>query len=384
MKRVFLDPWKKNLLENGIFRGPSGKPGEDFVPTPWVYLRQACKDAGIDLLTADYMPRAESTGPKHLYYSFGQIRGLTTICQRPDVIPAGIYLFEPPIGVARPQDDLYRRLPLLAKTFKRIHTTSPLAAIRRFVDVPEQIPLHPFCYPQPLNEVIDALWARKDRKFLTMINSYSYSPLPVREYYSERVVALRYFAPRGEIDLYGFRWKETLCRAPHLWMRSFLACCARCDRVRFLRELALWRGAKDILGVLRPGRQGNKYQTMAGYRFAICYESMGIEGFITEKIFDCFFAGTIPIYLGAPDITDHVPANCFIDRRNFASYSDLDRYLKSLSQDACEKMRQSAREFLASSSYRPFSKEQFAMEFIADVKVCLSEEGRPLAPPSVN
>jgi hypothetical protein len=217
-----------------------------------------------------------------------------------------------------------------------------------------------------------------------MINSYSYSPLPVGEYYSERVVALRYFAPRGEIDLYGYRWKETLSRAPHLWIRSFLACCARCDRVRFLRELALWRGAKDILGVLQPGCRGDKYQTMAGYRFAICYESMGMEGFITEKIFDCFFAGTIPIYLGAPDITDHVPADCFIDRRNFSSYTDLGRYLKSLSQDDCDKMRQSARDYLSGERYRPFTKEQFSIAFIADIKACLAAAGQALTLPDQN
>ena len=48
--------------------------------------------------------------------------------------------------------------------------------------------------------------------------------------------------------------------------------------------------------------------------FAICYENArDIPGYITEKIFDCFFAGCVPIYWGgAPNVTDHIPANTFI------------------------------------------------------------------------
>ena len=372
MQRVYLDPWDKNLLNNEFFGGVSHNPGVDLIRGPWIHLRQACEAAGIDLVTADYLPPIQPGGPQHLYYSFGQLRGLTTICRRPDVIPAAIYLFEPPIGVVPPQEDPYRCVGLLAQRFRRVYATSPLEAVRRFVDVPEQISLHPFCFPQSLNDVIAELWERKDRQFLVMINSYNYSPLPAGEYYSERIAALRYFGHFGEIDLFGYRWDEVVRRSPRQWVRSLLSCCKRCDRVRVRREFDFWRSAKAIRRALHSGCRGNKYQTMAGYRFAICFESMGLEGFITEKIFDCFFAGTIPIYLGAPDIADHVPAECFIDMRNFDDYSELRRYLKSLSHDDCGKLRQSARDYLGSSGYQPFSKQRFAEQFIADVKAALA------------
>jgi hypothetical protein len=367
MQRVYLDLWDRKLLNNELFGGASCNPGVDFVLGPWIHLRQACAAAGIDLVTADYLPPLQSEGPQHLYYSFGQIRGLATICQRADVIPAAIYLLEPPIGVVPPQQDLYHNLGLLAQRFRRVYTTSPLDAIRRFMDVPEQIELHRFCYPQPLNNVIPELWERKDRKFLAMINSYNYSPLPAGEFYSERIKALRYFARRGEIDLFGYRWDMALQRSPLQWMRSLLSCVKQCDGVHFLRAIDLWRSAKAIRSVLHPGCRGDKYKTMAGYRFAICYESMGIEGFITEKIFDCFFAGTIPIYLGAPDITDYIPAECFVDMRTFGDYSELRRYLKSLSHSDCEKLRREARDYLGSPNYRRFSKECFASQFIGEV-----------------
>lgn len=42
----------------------------------------------------------------------------------------------------------------------------------------------------------------------------------------------------------------------------------------------------------------------------------GEKGYITEKIFDCFFPGVIPIYWGAENVTDYIPQDTFIDRRN--------------------------------------------------------------------
>jgi hypothetical protein len=60
----------------------------------------------------------------------------------------------------------------------------------------------------------------------------------------------------------------------------------------------------------RPSARGavqSKRKMLEEYRFAICYENAhGIPGYITEKIFDCFIAGCVPIYLGAPNILDHV------------------------------------------------------------------------------
>ena len=36
-----------------------------------------------------------------------------------------------------------------------------------------------------------------------------------------------------------------------------------------------------------------------------------VKGYITEKIFDSFFAGVVPIYWGAENITDYVPKSLY-------------------------------------------------------------------------
>ena len=45
-----------------------------------------------------------------------------------------------------------------------------------------------------------------------------------------------------------------------------------------------------------------KEDGLADYRFSIAIENYRCPGYFTEKILDCFATGTIPIYIGDPDI----------------------------------------------------------------------------------
>ena len=107
----------------------------------------------------------------------------------------------------------------------------------------------------------------------------------------------------------------------------------------------------------------SKAQTLGEYTFALCFENAVIKGWITEKVFDCFFAGTVPIYWGAPDITNYVPENCFIDMRRFANYEELRTFLRSLEPKDILQFKENAKTFLASDRYSPFRKESFVEIF---------------------
>ena len=65
------------------------------------------------------------------------------------------------------------------------------------------------------------------------------------------------------------------------------------------------------------------------------------------------------MYWGAPDIEQHIPKECFIDMRQFANYAELRSCLKSISPSEIQGYRESARKFLSSEQFRPFSKEVF-------------------------
>ena len=58
------------------------------------------------------------------------------------------------------------------------------------------------------------------------------------------------------------------------------------------------------------------------YKFIICFENSYDNGYITEKIFNCFFSKTLPIYKGSPIIKNYINENCFIDGTNINNLYD--------------------------------------------------------------
>ena len=49
----------------------------------------------------------------------------------------------------------------------------------------------------------------------------------------------------------------------------------------------------------------NKEEGLCDYMFSVAIENGQYSSYFTEKILDCFATGTIPIYVGSPDIGEH-------------------------------------------------------------------------------
>ena len=63
----------------------------------------------------------------------------------------------------------------------------------------------------------------------------------------------------------------------------------------------------------RDNRQG-KLDTMATYKFTLAFENAIANDYVTEKFFEPLAAGSVPVYLGAPNIEEYAPGeNCFIN-----------------------------------------------------------------------
>jgi len=111
-----------------------------------------------------------------------------------------------------------------------------------------------------------------------------------------------------------------------------------------------------------------KREVMSSFKFTLCFENCIFPGYVTEKIFDCFLAGCIPIYFGAPDIADFVPPQTFIDFRQFGDYADLDRFLRSMTEaDACHYL-EAAQDFLASSAFDRFTVDYFVSDVLNSIE----------------
>ena len=95
------------------------------------------------------------------------------------------------------------------------------------------------------------------------------------------------------------------------------------------------------------------------YKFALCFENLSFPGYVTEKIVDCFVAGVIPIYLGAPDIEEFVPPESFIDVRQYDKWESLLDELKSMTEHQATDMINNGRSFLATPEGQLHSFEGF-------------------------
>jgi hypothetical protein len=91
-----------------------------------------------------------------------------------------------------------------------------------------------------------------------------------------------------------------------------------------------------------------KIDCLKQYKFCICYENSRFPGYITEKIFDCFQAGCVPVYLGAPNVDQYIPSNCFISFTRFKNYKNLYRYLIGIDEKKYEEYLRNIGNFLQS------------------------------------
>jgi len=182
------------------------------------------------------------------------------------------------------------------------------------------------------NKIPENLNFKKKTKFCTMIVGNKYKSHPL-ELYKERRKIIRWFEQNHpeDFDLYGIGWNK-------LYYPSYK-------------------------GAIR-----SKKEILEQYKFSICYENVKeLEGYITEKIFDSFFAGCVPVYWGASNVTDYIPANTFIDRRKFKDNKELYNYLKNMSDKEYTDYLNAIKKFVESERIYPFSGEYFAETIVTHI-----------------
>ena len=70
------------------------------------------------------------------------------------------------------------------------------------------------------------------------------------------------------------------------------------------------------------------------YAFCLAFENGDTPGFVSDKIFDCHRAGSIPVYLGTSEVVAMVPRGSFIFVRDFRTTFDLAKYLVVVATNA--------------------------------------------------
>lgn len=145
--------------------------------------------------------------------------------------------------------------------------------------------------------------------------------------------------------------------------RSFFSAAAR----YFQRDLF-----KVFKGELAPLE---KFEVIGGYNFYYCYENtIGINGYVCEKIFDCFYYNVVPVYWGAPNIRELIPYDCFIDGRDFSDHESLYGYLSEMPYERYAEYLRQAHMFLRSPEMERFTVEYSIGRVLSPLEGLLARE----------
>ncbi len=195
--------------------------------------------------------------------------------------------------------------------------------------------------------------------FLTLIASNKKSTCK-DELYSERLSVIKWYECNHPnlFDLYGHSWDEYVFPLNH-------------NFVGFLNTKKI-RIIKKLFATFRPSWRGtveSKKNTLSKYKFSLAFDNAkGINGYILEKIFDVFSAGTVPIYYGAPNIGDHIPKNCFIDYSEFDSIEELHNFLISMNDDQYYSYLYAIEKFLNSPESYQFTNDYFSKTIVSQIQ----------------
>lgn len=273
--RVIVQNHYDFITTNGmLFVNPESDIGAGLL-RPWNDLYVAAKERGIEMFTPDQHDEGD----------------LLILMDRPTIIKAKAprtiaVLYEPDSIIQNNYDKVF------LDSCEKVFTWDD-----RIVDNEKFIKSNFTTDLQNADTLLQqqAFTAYHGRKLLCLMNTYKQSSHP-HSLYGKRVEAIRFFASHApeDFDLWGRNWQ-------HL-------------------NLLTYKGATD-----------NKLETLSKYKFCLAYENCdNAYGYISEKLTDCFMVGVVPVYLGAPNVRDHIPPECFVDVKDFKTYEELYKFLSDM------------------------------------------------------
>jgi hypothetical protein len=315
--------------QNEIFKPGAGPNAGEF-HIPYRLLRELFLEAGIELSTADMNIGREVMFELHI-----------NARRRLPKCPAYAYLYEDPI--IRPLNSEMAQLRRYRKVFTSNETLIDGKQIL-CLDYPNNLSLRPV--PSFIERDL----------FCVMIasNKALRHPHP-RSLHNNRIEIIRFFEAQAPelFTLYGKGWNIPAVRPGLLG--------------RLIKRMNEWRAS---ITPSRPfpsyrGTLHSKSEILDRAKFSICYEnSRGSPGYVTEKIFDCFTSGCIPIYIGSTHRTTLVPEDCYIDGDRFNSPAEMLHFLQSIDADSHARYQAAIQRFLAGPDSVRFTNTYFCQSLV--------------------
>jgi len=328
MKKIYLVTRDPSCNGNNIFN--LDHPGNrDNCYYPFYCLKKFLADSGADLKTYDFLKKEN---PDEFELLFCDIpRDIDAIVKKYPTVRKVLLLWE--------TEAVY---PLNWNKKKHQFFSTIFVWNDDWVDQKKYFKFH---WPMPILDPCDVTADQKTR-FCALISGHKLMSHPL-ELYSERLKTIRWFEQHHpeDFDLYGIGWDRRFFMPPLSVLNRIGLLTRLCNP-----EFPSYRGKVTL-----------KRDVLRQYKFSFCYENIrDLPGYMTEKIFDSFFAGCVPVYWGASNIEKYVPEKAFIDRREFTSLEDLYRFMKNMTDDEYQGYLCAMRDYVTGDAIRLFSAECFA------------------------
>jgi hypothetical protein len=150
-----------------------------------------------------------------------------------------------------------------------------------------------------------------------------------------RLDLLHVLGLRDQVDVFGHGWDD-------------------------IRNLPI-RQAKRLLPIrsMFKGPCDDKQEVLRHYKFTIAYENTAYPEWVTEKVIDAMVAGSVPVYMGAPDVVERLPAEAFVDARAFSGPEAIAAYMEQMTEAEATAIIHAGQAFLRSSPGQRYSYEGF-------------------------
>lgn len=335
MNKIFIEPTYPVFDNNELFNLASPL-NRDNCLAPFNRFKDEMREANITVHTYDRsydFSDIEDSG----YISLGSLRSVEEAKSRGLKLLA-FYIMEPPLVMPEP----YEKMAYLTENFEKVFVHNVVGDSYDLAGV-NLAKLVKYYVPQPYTSILPEYWENTKRTLGVIVINGHHRPrrLFERELYSKRIEWAVGLTPFISVVLYGRGWNKIYSKA-NLW-KPYLK--------NFFSIRQIYQGPCD-----------SKFKLYSQYDFALCFENQIMNGYITEKIFDCFYAGVIPIYWGGHDVQELIPSECYIDMRMFRNPRSLATYLLEMKDEEKQLFRESGRKFLESKEaqkYYSISKSLF-------------------------
>lgn len=134
---------------------------------------------------------------------------------------------------------------------------------------------------------------------------------------------------------------------------------------------------RDIRRIYQgPAPALEKFAKMRLHNFYTCFENtLGLNGYIDVKIFDCLYAGVVPIYLGASNIQELIPYKCYVDvsKVDYKDPAVVYKIIKSINYKEYKNYIDEGKRFLTSKEFDLFKVKYFVEMLLRPIDSQLRE-----------